>query len=112
MYLWANLIFSNLSNSLTATGLINEWVSEIKSRKLNRKLDLDCSTFDSLVMEAPILFDSQPLNGLRGLVAIHILVFHSLLKSSWGFSIYAQVSTVQYLFSGIKFSDKIRFISN
>ena len=50
-------------------------------------------------MEAPILFDSKPLNGLRGLVAVHILVFHSLLKSSWGFSIYAQVSTVQSLFS-------------
>ena len=39
-----------------------------------------------------INFESRALNGLRGFAAVHILIFHSVLHSSWGFQIYGQVS--------------------
>ena len=39
-----------------------------------------------------INFESSALNGLRGFAAVHILIFHSVLHSSWGFQIYGQVS--------------------
>ena len=39
-----------------------------------------------------ISFESSALNGLRGFAAIHILIYHSVIYSSWGFQIYGQVS--------------------
>ena len=39
-----------------------------------------------------ISFESSALNGLRGFAAIHILIFHSVIYSSWGFQIYGAVS--------------------
>ena len=41
-----------------------------------------------------ISFESSALNGLRGFAAIHILIYHSVIYSSWGFQIYGQVSRV------------------
>ena len=40
-----------------------------------------------------INFESSALHGLRGFVAVHILIFHSLLYSSLGVNTYGQVST-------------------
>ena len=39
-------------------------------------------------------FESSALNGLRGFAAVHILIYHSVLYSSWGFQIYGQVSLI------------------
>ena len=39
-------------------------------------------------------FESSALNGLRGFAAIHILIYHSVIYSSWGFQTYGQVSRV------------------
>ena len=36
-------------------------------------------------------FETSALNGLRGIAALHILVFHSLFYSTLGFIIYGQV---------------------
>ena len=44
-------------------------------------------------------FESSALNGLRGFAAIHILIYHSVIYSSWGFQIYGQVSTFNFIFS-------------
>ena len=34
-----------------------------------------------------VKFDSSALNGLRGLAAFHVMVFHSILYSNFSFSI-------------------------
>ena len=39
-----------------------------------------------------IVFETTALTGLRGLAAIHIVIFHTLAHTSYGFNIYAQVS--------------------
>ena len=44
-------------------------------------------------------FESSALNGLRGFAAIHILIYHSVIYSSWGFQIYGQVSRVLLILS-------------
>ena len=38
-----------------------------------------------------LVFDSKALNGLRGVAAAHILLFHSLWYSNKSFNIYGQV---------------------
>ena len=43
-------------------------------------------------IEETVSFESSALNGLRGFAAVHILILHSVLYSSWGFEIYGQVS--------------------
>ena len=40
------------------------------------------------------LFDSKPLNGLRGILSCHILVFHSLFFSDKNFNTYGQVRII------------------
>ena len=45
----------------------------------------------SAVKEA---FDTEALNGLRGLAAIHICIFHSLLYSEAKINIFGQVNTI------------------
>ena len=40
-----------------------------------------------------IKFESSALHGLRGFAAVHLLIYHSLLFSSWGFKTYGNVST-------------------
>ena len=37
--------------------------------------------------------DSNALHGLRGFAALHILIFHSILFSKWGYITYGNVST-------------------
>ena len=44
------------------------------------------------VQEEVLYFDSKPLNGLRGLAALHILIFHSLWYTEDKFHIYGNVS--------------------
>ena len=41
-----------------------------------------------------INFDSEALNGLRGLAAIHILFFHSFYCSTWNINICGAVRKV------------------
>ena len=41
-------------------------------------------------------FDSKPLNGLRGMLSIHIVLFHSILFSQAKSNIYGQVSCICY----------------
>ena len=41
-----------------------------------------------------IRFESSALNGLRGFVAVHIMIYHSLNSSSWGFHTYGQVGCI------------------
>ena len=41
-------------------------------------------------------FDSNALNGLRGLAALHILLFHALFYTEYRFNIYGQVSYYPY----------------
>ena len=36
-------------------------------------------------------FESSALNGLRGIAALHIMVFHSLFYCTWNFNMYGQV---------------------
>ena len=55
------------------------------------------SEVENIPNEETISFESSALNGLRGFAAIHILIYHSVLYSSWGFQIYGQVS--DFLFS-------------
>ena len=45
-------------------------------------------------------FDSKPLNGLRGLAALHILIFHSLWYTEHKIHIYGNV---RFYFSEIHF---------
>ena len=40
-----------------------------------------------------IKFDSSALNGFRGFAAFHVLIFHSILFSKWGYLTYGNVST-------------------
>ena len=49
-----------------------------------------------------VTFDSSALNGLRGFAAIHILLYHSLLFSTWGFHNYGNVSMLKILWIRIK----------
>ena len=43
-------------------------------------------------------FDSKPLNGLRGILSIHIVLFHSILFSQAKSNIYGQVSCICYCY--------------
>ena len=45
-----------------------------------------------------INFESSALHGLRGFIAVHLLIFHSLVLSSWGFITYGNVSTIVWYF--------------
>ena len=45
-----------------------------------------------------IKFESSALHGLRGFIAVHLLIFHSLVLSSWGFITYGNVSTIVWYF--------------
>ena len=38
-----------------------------------------------------VVFDSKPLNGLRGLVAVHLVLYHSLYYCVYSVSIYGAV---------------------
>lgn len=57
--------------------------------------------------KTPYPFDSKPLNGLRGLAALHILVFHSLhYTTKEDISIYGQVRRYfKYLVNNVKFNN-------
>jgi hypothetical protein len=39
------------------------------------------------------MFETSALTGLRGLAAIHLVLFHSIGNCSYNFNIYGQVST-------------------
>lgn len=39
------------------------------------------------------MFETTALTGLRGLAAIHLVLFHSIGNCSYNFNIYGQVST-------------------
>ena len=45
----------------------------------------------------PVKFDSKPLNGLRGILSIHLVLFHSILFSQAKINTYGQVCTTQLL---------------
>ena len=50
------------------------------------------SEVENIPLNEAISFDSNALNGLRGFAAVHIMIFHSLLYSAWGFNTYGGVS--------------------
>ena len=43
-------------------------------------------------------FDSKPLNGLRGFVATHLVIFHSLWYSEYNINIYGTVILILYIY--------------
>ena len=45
----------------------------------------------------PVKFDSKPLNGLRGILSIHLVLFHSILFSQAKINTYGQVSMSMYI---------------
>ena len=52
---------------------------------------------EALIEPEIIVFDSKPLNGLRGILSFHILVFHSLFYSDKNFNIYGQVRIIDQI---------------
>ena len=46
-----------------------------------------------------VVFDSKPLNGLRGFVATHLVLFHSLFESVYNINIYGSVMHIFLLLS-------------
>ena len=76
------------------TSLVNNIFSKrLSSKKYCKSLRQIITNMSSEVGET-ISFESSALNGLRGFAAIHILIYHSVIYSSWGFQIYGQVSRV------------------
>ena len=80
---------------------ITSLVQNIFSKRLSSKQY--CKSLRQIITNAvnmssevgeTISFESSALNGLRGFAAIHILIYHSVIYSSWGFQIYGQVSRV------------------
>ena len=57
------------------------------------------NTEDLEKQNAFIVFDSRPLNGLRGFVAMHIVLFHSLFDSVYNINIYGSVMHIFLLLS-------------
>ena len=53
---------------------------------------------ENVSLSEVIRCDSNALHGLRGFAALHILMFHSILFSKWGYITYGNVSTT-YRFS-------------
>ena len=41
-----------------------------------------------------VVFDSKPLNGLRGFVAVHLVLYHSLYYSVYSVTIYGAVMLI------------------
>ena len=56
------------------------------------------SEIENTPLTEAISFDSSALHGLRGFIAVHLLIFHSLVLSSWGFITYGNVSTIVWYF--------------
>ena len=56
------------------------------------------SVVENIPKKEAINFESSALHGLRGFVAVHLLIFHSLVLSSWGFITYGNVSTIIWYF--------------
>ena len=50
------------------------------------------SEVENTPLNEAISVASTALNGLRGFAAVHIMIFHSLLCSAWGFNTYGGVS--------------------
>ena len=50
------------------------------------------SEVENTPLTEAISFDSSALHGLRGFAAVHLLIFHSLHYSVWGFETYGNVS--------------------
>lgn len=50
----------------------------------------------TVVQQEVLHFDSKPLNGLRGLAALHILIFHSLWYTEHRIHIYGNVRNCFY----------------
>ena len=74
------------------TSLVHNIFSKrLSSKKYCKSLRQIITNMSSEVGET-ISFESSALNGLRGFAAIHILIYHSVIYSSWGFQIYGQVS--------------------
>ena len=46
-----------------------------------------------------VKFDSSALNGLRGLAAFHVMVFHTIHYSNFSFSINGTVTSFIHLYS-------------
>ena len=57
------------------------------------------SEVENIPLNEAISFDSNALNGLRGFAAAHIMIFHSLLYSAWGFNTYGGVSILYMIVS-------------
>ena len=64
---------------------------------------------EDLENQKPLIsFDSKPLNGLRGFVATHLVIFHSLWYSEYNINIYGTVILIFfYIFFKIEFSEYI-----
>ena len=63
-------------------------------RKENQKMAIK---LDIIEQRQGVKFESTALNGLRGLAAFHVLVFHSIEFSDKNFTIYGTVRTSGYI---------------
>ena len=48
-----------------------------------------------------VVFDSKPLNGLRGFVAVHLVLYHSLYYCVYSVSIYGAVIVFIDIIAGL-----------
>ena len=56
----------------------------------------EAAVTSTVVQQEVLHFDSEPLNGLRGLAALHILIFHSLWYTEYRIHIYGNVRNCFY----------------
>ena len=71
-------------------------LQEVEEGKGGRAASAEAAVTSTVVQQEVLHFDSKPLNGLRGLAALHILIFHSLWYTEYRIHIYGNVRNCFY----------------